>query len=151
ANMNIESKDYATRATRADYFPKLIGSSVYFHFNDALGTVLTTRGRPRLGIPSQTIAANVLNQDTSLTTLMAAQPITALLKIRQAGRVARADEQIAQAQRERAARAVTSGVEQLYWGLLAARRIQGGAKAGVQGAEVLAKEGTLDSHTALTE
>src|SRR5262249_54090870 len=92
ASMNVESKDYAARATRADYFPKIIGSVVYFHFDQALGTVLTTRGRPRLGVPSATIAANVVNQDASLTTVGVAQPITALLKIRQGVKIARADE-----------------------------------------------------------
>src|SRR5262249_46515262 len=132
-------------------FPKIIGSVVYFHFDQPLGTVLTTRGRPRLGIAPVTIAANVVNQDASLTTVGVAQPITALLKIRQGVKIARADEQIAQAECEKGARALLLGVEQLYWGLLAAERIRAGAQTGVDGAEALAKGGSLESRTALLE
>jgi outer membrane protein TolC len=151
ATMNAQSKDYATRATRADYFPKVIGSVVYFNFDSPLGTVITTQGRPRLGIPSTTIAANVLNQNSSLSTLSVAQPITALLKVRQGVQIARADEQIAHAQREKATRAIANGAEQLYWGLLAARRIQGGAQLAVKGAEGAAKSNALEARTALVE
>jgi outer membrane protein TolC len=42
-------------------------------------------------------------------------------------------------------------VEQLYWGLLAARRIQTGAQEGLQGAELLARTGSLEGRTALVE
>jgi hypothetical protein len=41
---NVESQD-AIRAAQALYFPQIIGNVVYFHFNDDLGTVLTTSGR----------------------------------------------------------------------------------------------------------
>src|SRR5689334_12261974 len=41
---NVQSKGHATRAMQANYFPQIIGNVVYFHFNDDLGTVLTTRG-----------------------------------------------------------------------------------------------------------
>ena len=44
------------------------------------------------------------------------QPLTDLLKVRQGVKIARADEQIAQAQQEEGIRKVASGVEQLYWG-----------------------------------
>jgi outer membrane protein TolC len=83
ASMNVQSKDYASRATRADYFPKIVGSVIYFHFDEDLGSVLTIHGHPRLGIPATAVAVNVINQDQSLSTVSVAQPITALLKIRQ--------------------------------------------------------------------
>ena len=35
---------YATKALRPHYFPQVIGNSVYFRFNDDLGTVLATQG-----------------------------------------------------------------------------------------------------------
>jgi outer membrane protein len=151
AAMNIEGKDYAVRATRADYFPKLIGSLLYFHFDSPLGSVLTTRGAPRLGIGARQIAVNLVNQDQTLSTIGVAQPLTALLKIRQGVKIAQADEQIAQAQLDQATRAVVGGTEQLYWGLLAARRVRDGAQAAVTGIEPLAKGGALEVRTALME
>ena len=156
---NVRSKEYATRAAQATYFPQIIGQSVYMHFNDDLGTVLTTqgrtvrgpRGRPLVTFPSTTINLPVVNQDTALNTIAVVQPITDLLKVRQGVKIARADEQIAQAQLEKGTRELLSGVEQLYWGLLAAERIRGGAQAAVAGVEPLARTGSLEARTALVE
>ena len=76
---NAEGKGYAVKAARADYFPKVIGSAMYFHFQDDLGKVLTTpgrhltgpRGRSLLSFPPQTIEAAVLNQNSSFATVSA--------------------------------------------------------------------------------
>src|SRR5262249_42591877 len=63
AALNVQSKGYATRATQANYFPQIIGQSVYLHFNDFLGSVLTT-GRhvtgPK-GVPLPTFPSNTIN------------------------------------------------------------------------------------------
>jgi outer membrane protein TolC len=66
-------------------------------------------------------------------------------------KIAQADEQIARAQLEGGIRKLVSGVEQLYWGILAVRRIRAGAVQGVQGAELLAKTQLLEARTALVE
>ena len=159
AALNVQSKGYATRAVQANYFPQIIGQSVYLHFNDDLGTVLVTTGRhvtgpkgtPLLNLPSVAVNASVLNQETNLNTVAAIQPITDLLKVRQGVKIAQADEQIAQAQLEKGTRELLSGVEQLYWGLLVAQRIRTGAQGAVAGAEALAKTGNLEARTALVE
>jgi outer membrane protein TolC len=159
AALNAQSKEFAVRAARANYFPQVLGTALYLHFNDDLGTVLVTqgrtvtgpRGRPLLTFPSTTIDVPVYNQDSSLFNVGAVQPITDLLKVRQGVKIARADEQIARATLEKGTRDLVSGVEQLYWGLLAARKIQAGAREGVQGAELLAKTQTLEARTALVE
>jgi outer membrane protein TolC len=159
AAQNVQSKGYAARAVQANYFPQIIGQSIYVHFNDDLGTVLTTQGRHVIGprgrplgvLPSFTINLPVLNQDAALNTLAAVQPITDLLKVRQGVKIARADEQIAQAQLEKGTRELLSGVQQLYWGLLAAQRIRAGAQAAVAGIEPLAQTGDLMARTALVE
>jgi outer membrane protein TolC len=145
AATNIEGKGYATRAMRAQYFPQVIGNTVYFHFNDDLGTVLTTPGRHVTGPkgtplnfpPAVVINLPVLNQDTTLTTLAAVQPLTALLKVRAGVKAAQADEEIAQAQLEKGRRELVSGTEQLFWGLLAVQRIRAGAVAAVAATEKL--------------
>jgi outer membrane protein len=151
AALNVQSKGHATSAARADFFPKIIGNSVYLHFSDALGEVFTTKGRPILGIAPKTIPVNVVNQDSSFTSVVVLQPITDLLKVRDGVRIAKADEQIAQPQLEQGARDLQSGVDQLYWGLIAAQRIRGGVQEGYRGAQEFAKLGTIEARTTLVE
>jgi outer membrane protein len=151
AALNVQSKGHATSAARADFFPKIVGNTVYLHFTDPLGKVITTQGRPILGIAPKTVPVNVVNQDSSFTSVVVLQPITDLLKVRDGVRIAKADEQIAQAQLEQGARELQSGVDQLYWGLLAAQRIRGGVLDGYRGAQEFAKLGTIEARTALVE
>jgi outer membrane protein TolC len=92
-----------------------------------------------------------VNQNTALSTVAALQPITDLLKVRQGVRIARADEQIAQAQLEKGQRELISGVQQLFWGLLTAQRIRAGALAAAGGMEAMAKTGNLEARAALVE
>ena len=144
----------------ANYFPQLVGGVVYFRFSDFLGEVLTAggrtvsgpRGRPLVTFPTTSVQAAVFNQDSSWSTVSVAQPVTDLLKVRQGVKIAKADEQIAQAQMDKATRELLSGVEQLFWGLVAARRIQAGAIEAVRGAEQLVKaENNVLFRTALLE
>jgi outer membrane protein TolC len=158
AALNVRGKEFATKAVRADYFPKILGTALYFHFNDGLGDVVTLgrhlslpHGVPLPSISPKAVDVDVFNQNSYLSTWYAAQPITALLKVRQGVVIGRADEHIAQAQWEAGARALASGVEQLYWGLVAAQRIKAGAQEAVAGGEQLAKLGTVEARTALVE
>jgi outer membrane protein TolC len=159
AALNAESKQFAIQAARADYFPKISATALYLHFNEDLGTVLATQGRtvtgpkghPLVTFPPTAINVPVLNEDSSWALVGAVQPITDLLKVRQGVKIAQADAGIAQAQWQKGVRELLSGVEQLYWGLLAARRIQAGAREGVRGAEQLAALGTVEVRIALVE
>jgi outer membrane protein TolC len=121
---NVQAKGEAVYVAESDYYPKVLANFTGFHFDNPLGKVLT----PGI-LPISPIAVNVVNQDLGLTTVTALQPITALLKVRQAVRAADADQQIARSQVEEADRAIASGVEQLYCGLLAADKILVGARA----------------------
>jgi outer membrane protein TolC len=159
AALNVESKGYAIRAMRANYFPQITGSALYLHFNDDLGTVLTGGGRhvtgprgvPLLTFPPTAVNVSVLNQESAFANINALQPITDLLKVRQGVKLAQADQGIAQAQLQKGIRELASGVEQLYWGLLAARKIQAGAVEAVKGAEMLAQTKVLEARIALVE
>jgi outer membrane protein TolC len=148
---NVQAKEYATRVVRADYFPQILGMALYFHFDNPLGQVVTFSGKVTPGASPLAIEANVFNQDSSTATVYAAQPITALLKVRQGVAIARADEQIAQADVEKARRAISAGVEQLFWGVLAAQRIRAGTLVALAGAEQLAKTGAIEARLALLE
>ena len=64
AALNAESKAFAVKAAQSDYFPKVIGTAMYFHFNDNLGTVLATQGRHvtgPLGSPLVTFPPTVVD------------------------------------------------------------------------------------------
>ena len=159
AALNVRSKDSATRAMQANYFPQIIGNVVYFHFNDNLGAVVSTRGRtitgprgtPIVTLPATSVFAPLIDQNSEAAVISVVQPITDRLKVNNGVRIARADEGIAQAQLEKGTRELVSGVEQLFWGLLVAQRIRAGAVTAVEGAEELAKTGLLEARTALVE
>src|SRR5262245_33336199 len=67
ARLNVEAAQHGTAAARKDYFPKVMGSVTYFHFDQDLGQVVTIRrGGGRFGIiPPTTRIINVavINQD----------------------------------------------------------------------------------------
>jgi outer membrane protein TolC len=123
--LNVSVKQFAASAAWRDYLPKLLGVDYYFHFNQDLGNVLTI-SRGSLGIVPGGITRSVavFNQDSNLATIMLAQPITKLILVNVAVKLARADRDIAQAQLDKGLRDLLSGVAQAYYGLAGAQRIQ---------------------------
>ena len=71
-----------------------------------------------------TISANVLNQDSTLSTVFVAQPITKLIAVNALVRISEADEKIAQAKLDQGTKQLLSGVTQVYYGLSGALHIQ---------------------------
>ncbi len=159
AVLNVEAKSYAIKVARADYFPKVSANALYFHFNDDLGSVLTVssrsinrpRGQPLVSFPGSTVSASVFNQNSSFLQIAVVQPLTDLFKVRQGVKIAQADQQIAKAEWAKGVRALVSGVEQLYWSLLAARKLQAGAQESVRQAEAMAATKTLEARLGLVE
>jgi outer membrane protein TolC len=134
---NVQEKLIAADAARRDYFPKLLGNFMYFHFSDNLGKVLTFHtGRFGLLPPgTQTFEAAVANQDSTLTAITLAQPITKLIAVNAAVQLARADAQIAQAQLDKGTRELLSGVSQAFQGMYGAHRIEAALDLQVQVAQ----------------
>jgi outer membrane protein TolC len=152
--LNLQEKQIAIAAARTDYFPKLLGSSAYMHFNDDLGSVVATRERtlgganigpggviqvPAVTIPGRTISAAVVNQDAAFGAILVAQPITKLIGVSVLVDLARADAAIAHAQLDKGTRELLSGVTQAYYGLLAARQIRTALSLQVEALEPLVK------------
>jgi outer membrane protein TolC len=138
ARLNVQEKQIGISAAKRDYFPKLLATGAYLHFNESLGTVLATRTRtlggasigpggilqiPTITIPGQTISANVVNQDATIGALLVAQPITKLIGVSALVDLAKADEGIAAAQLDKGTRDLLSGIAQAYYGLRAAQRV----------------------------
>jgi outer membrane protein TolC len=126
ARLNIKEKQHATDAARKDYFPKVLGSVDYFHFDDDLGTIEVGIPSGSLGVipPGASLSASVLKRNSTLATVYAAQPITKLIAVNAAVQLARADENTAKAQLDKGTRDLLSGVAQAYHGLLGALRIR---------------------------
>lgn len=126
ARLNVAEKAHATSAASRDYFPKVLGSVDWFHFDSALGNVVVTApGRLGLLAPGTPLVNTaVLNQNSTLSTVFAAQPITKLIAVNAAVKIARADENTAKAQLDKGTRDLLSGVTQAYEGLLGALRIK---------------------------
>jgi outer membrane protein TolC len=135
ASEQIIAKCHALTAAQKDYLPKLLNSLVYFHFDSDLGKVVTT---PGIFNPATAITVPIVQQDSTIYTAMAVQPITALLKVRQAVNISEVDVATAQAEKQFARRELTKGVEQLYFGLLTAQHIRAGLGQALAGAQQLA-------------
>lgn len=123
ATAQVAAKGYALDAARKDYLPKLLNSFSYYHFDSDLGSVLTT---PGIFNPATTVAVPIIEQDATLYTAAAIQPITPLLKVKEAVAIGEADLGSADAQREQARVELVKGVEQLYVGVRAAQRVKAG-------------------------
>jgi outer membrane protein TolC len=126
ARLNVEEKQHGITAATKDYFPKLLGSYYYFHFNDPLGEISIANSGALGILPPGTIFKNtaVVNQNAPIGIAMAAQPITKLIAVNALVQIARADTNAAQAQLDKGTQEVLSGVAQAYHGLVGARRIQ---------------------------
>jgi outer membrane protein len=125
SQLSVEAAKQHRLGVRADYFPKFGATFVNLHFTDFLGQVLTVR-RPFLGNLTnfQPIPIAILNQNQTIAALSFVQPITPLLQVREAVRIARADERIAMA---KAGAAVSKNrrdaeIEETYFKLLIAQR-----------------------------
>ncbi len=152
--LNLAEKQLAAAAATKDYFPKLLGSAAYLRFNDDLGSVVATRERtlggatigpggviqvPTVTVPGRSISTAVLNQDTAFGSLMVVQPITKLIGVSALVDIARADVGIAAAQLDQGQRQLLSGINQAYYGLLAARQIVGALQLQAQALDPLVK------------
>jgi outer membrane protein TolC len=125
ARLNVAEKEHATSAAQKDYFPKLLGSVTYFNFDQNLGNVVTASGGRGLFAPGTSlVSVAVANQNSSLSTIFVAQPITKLIAVHAATQIARADENAARAQLDKGTRDLLSGVAQAYHGLLGLRKVQ---------------------------
>ncbi|WP_422924695.1 TolC family protein [Singulisphaera sp. PoT] len=141
ADLGVREKAEATAAAKTDYLPKLLGNVTYLHFNTDLGTVNTVR-TGRLGIlppGTRTVAVNALNQDSSFAAITLAQPITKLIAVNAAVKIAKADEEIAKAQYAKGTRDLLSGVAQAFYGLHGAQKIEGALRLQVGYAEQLSR------------
>ena len=120
--LSVEAAREHRRAVQADYFPKFSATFVNLHFTENLGEVVTVQRR--FFNPAFQFPIAIFNQDQTMAALTFVQPITPILQVRQAVRIARADERIAMAKAAaptaRSARAAE--LEETYFKLMIAQR-----------------------------
>ena len=120
--LSVEAARQHRLGVQADYFPKFSATFWNLHFTNFLGQIVAVR-RPVLGI-MQEVPIQIVNQDHTAALLSFVQPITPILQVHQAVKIARADERIAMAKAGAAAarNARNAEVEETYFQLLIAQR-----------------------------
>ena len=141
ARLNVMEKKYGVTAARKDYFPKLMGSVTFLHFSEPLGSINVAASGRRGLLASGTplVSTAVANENSTVSTVFLAQPITKLIAVNAAVQLARSDESAAVAQLDKGTRDVVSGVVQAYYGLHGAQRIATAVELQIKVLEPLAK------------
>jgi outer membrane protein TolC len=121
AQLSLEAAKQHRLGVEADYFPKFGATFANLHYTSFLGEVLEVR-RPLLGLTSQ-VPVPLFSQNQTIAALTFTQPLTPLLVVHQAVRIARADERIAAAKAAvaSAANAHKAALEETYFQLLIAQ------------------------------
>ena len=122
SHLSVEAAKQHRLAVQADYYPKFSANFLNLHTTDFLGQIVQVR-RPVLGISTQ-FPVQIVNQNSTAAALTMVQPITPLFQVREAARIARANERIAMA---KAAASVSKNahdteIEETYFKLLIAQR-----------------------------
>ena len=116
ARLTIDAAKYHRQAVQADYFPKVDASFLNFHYNKFLGQQIQLFRRDA-ELP-------LFGKDETAVLLTVIQPVTQLLQVRQAVKLARADEEIAKAKAAGMTSQIAMNVEHAYFALLIAQRQQ---------------------------
>jgi outer membrane protein TolC len=119
--LSVEAAKQHRLGVQADYFPKISATFWNLHFTDFLGRIARFSS-PLSGMTL--IPVTIVNQDQTFAALTFVQPITPILQVHQAVKIARADERIAIAKAAAgiARNARNAEVEETYFQLLIAQR-----------------------------
>jgi outer membrane protein TolC len=122
SHLSVEAAKQHRLGVQADYYPKFGATFVNLHFTDFLGEIVEVR-RPFMGTVTQ-VPVQIINQNQTFAALSFVQPITPLFEVREAVRIARADERIAMAKAAASVskRARDTEIEETYFKLLIAQR-----------------------------
>ena len=116
AQLAVDAAKYHRQAAQADYFPKLDAGFLNLHYNKFMGQTIQLFHREA--------AVPLFGKNETAFAFTVTQPVTQLLQVHQAVKVARADEQIAKAKGGQLAAQTAENVERVYFSLLIAQRHQ---------------------------
>jgi len=122
ARLGIDAARYHRKAAQADYLPKIGATFFNLHFNKFMGQTFEL-GR-RFQLVNRTAELPLLVKDLTIFAATVTQPVTPLFKVREAVRIARADEAIAEAKATQMLAQVAANIETIYFRLLVAQHRQ---------------------------
>ena len=138
ARSKVDEKAKKVDSTSADYYPHLSNDSRYVGLSDqqlmtipagSLGNV------PGLGpFPKENTSIDQGSSTLFLSTTTLSQPLTQLIKIHDATKIAQSDQKVAKAEARQTENDVILAVHKLYYGLLAAGKQKEAAEAGLSAA-----------------
>jgi multidrug efflux pump subunit AcrB/outer membrane protein TolC len=144
ARAKVEESRQKLSMARTDYLPQLTGT---WDFSRATTTGLVTIPTGALGVyanvgplPSQNLSLDEGSHNLSLANLTLGQPLTQLLKVRQADLIAQRDVDSAQADLDKASGDIRLAVQQAYFGILIARQQQVASVAELAAVEAAQEE-----------
>ena len=118
--LSVEVAKQNRQAFQSQYFPVISSTFANMHFNKFMGEQFQLN-RPIVGtaIP---VSVPLLRKDITVAAFNVIQPLTPLLKVQQAVKIARADENIARAKAGMPVVETRNNVEKNYFALLIAQR-----------------------------
>jgi len=134
ASAGVSAAHFHHKAAQSDYFPRVGAYLVNIHYNKFMGDTFQLFRRGII-FPTVSRAVPLFDKDQTFVGPTVTQPLTPLFKVREAVRIAKADERIAQAKANAVSVQLTADVERAYFDLLIAQRRQAEARANVEIAE----------------
>ncbi len=146
AAAKVLEKGYQEDAVQADYYPQLSDDLrwSYLTANQLVSIPAGSLGNIQgLGsFPAEKMDISQGSQSTLLNTLTVKQPLTQLIKIRDAEQVATAERMVSEAELHQAQTEVVFAAKKLFYGLLLADKQQESARAAIVAAEAGLREAT---------
>ena len=117
ASYQVAAEEQNRRIARSSYFPSITNESTLLHITD-LQRVEVPAGAFGPGIPSSNVFLTQGTKTFETSGTMIAQPITQLIKIHQANKIAAADVNLSQASLKKASTDVVFRVHELFYRVL---------------------------------
>ena len=143
AGYKVDENQRRSLAARTDYFPQVSTAANYAYLFEKQSLDIPRGSLGSLGsvlLPLEDTRILQGGNNFVLSTTTVGQPITQLIKIRQARRIAEADTRIAESQLKQAENEVIVKVHEAYFGLLILQRQRQAAKLAVAAAEEESRE-----------
>jgi outer membrane protein TolC len=143
AGLSADEKQHAKDAAKASYYPSIKNDSNFVRVTDTqlieigAGTLGTVAGTP---VPVENTILNQGGRNLTTSGTQLTQPITSLIKIREANDIAAADVKVARAKAQLAANDVALEVHEVYYAVLIVEAHQSATEARILAAQDLENE-----------
>jgi outer membrane protein TolC len=151
ASYQVAAEEQKRRIARSSYFPSITNESTLLHITD-LQRVEVPAGAFGPGIPSSNVFLTQGTKTFETSGTMIAQPITQLIKIHQANKIAAADVNLSQASLKKASTDVVFRVHELFYRVLTSQLQKQAAELQItSGSENLSESTEQVKHGSLLE